>query len=131
MNILITGGAGYIGSHITEQLIDKKYDVVILDNLKTGHKKLINQKANFIKGNINNKKLINNIIKQHNIQTIIHLAAYLNVSEAEKNKLKYYNNNVKGTEALLSAVKIQMLKILSFHLLALFMEMLKEVLMKE
>jgi UDP-glucose 4-epimerase len=105
MNILITGGAGYIGSHITEQLIDKKYDVVILDNLKTGHKKLINQKANFIKGNINNKKLINNIIKQHNIQTIIHLAAYLNVSEAEKNKLKYYNNNVKGTEALLSACK--------------------------
>jgi UDP-glucose 4-epimerase len=105
MKILVTGGAGYIGSHVTEQLIDRKYDVIILDNLKTGHKKLINQKANFIRGNINNKKLVNNIIKQHNIQTIIHLAAYLNVSEAEKNKLKYYNNNIKGTEALLSACK--------------------------
>jgi UDP-glucose 4-epimerase len=105
MSILITGGAGYIGSHITEQLIDRKHDVIILDNLTTGYKKLINQKANFIKGDINNKKLVNNIIKQYNIETIIHLAAYLNVSEAEKNQLKYYNNNVKGTQALLSACK--------------------------
>ena len=105
MSILITGGAGYIGSHITEQLIDRKYDVIILDNLKTGHKRLINKEAIFVRGDINNKKLVNNIIKQYNIQTIIHLAAYLNVSEAEKNKLKYYNNNVKGTQALLSACK--------------------------
>jgi UDP-glucose 4-epimerase len=105
MSILVTGGAGYIGSHITESLIDRKYNVIILDNLKTGHKRLINQKANFIKGDINNKKLVNNIIKQYNIQTVIHLAAYLNVSEAEKNKLKCWNNNVKGTENLLSACK--------------------------
>jgi UDP-glucose 4-epimerase len=105
MSILITGGAGYIGSHITESLVERKYNVIILDNLKTGHKRLINQKANFIKGDINNKKLVNNIIKQYNIQTIIHLAAYLNINEAEKNKLKYWNNNVKGTENLLSACK--------------------------
>ena len=77
MSILITGGAGYIGSHITEQLIDRKYNVIILDNLITGHKRLINKKAIFIRGDINNKKLVNNIIKQYNIQTIIHLAAYL------------------------------------------------------
>ena len=105
MNILITGGAGYIGSHVVELLIQKKNDIIILDNLTTGRKRLINKKAIYIKGDINNKKLVNNIIKQYNIQTIIHLAAYLNVSEAEKNKLKYYNNNVKGTEALLSACK--------------------------
>ena len=105
MNILITGGAGYIGSHVVELLIQKKNDIIILDNLTTGHKRLINKEAIFIKGDINNKKLVNNIIKQYNIQTIIHLAAYLNVSEAEKNKLKYYNNNVKGTQALLSACK--------------------------
>jgi UDP-glucose 4-epimerase len=105
MGILITGGAGYIGSHIVEQLINRKYDIIFLDNLKTGHKKLINKKANFIKGDINNKKLVNSIIKQYNIQTIIHLAAYLNVSEAEKNKLKYWNNNIKGTENLLSACR--------------------------
>jgi UDP-glucose 4-epimerase len=105
MSILVTGGAGYIGSHIIEALIDRKYDVIILDNLTTGHKRLINQKANFIKGDINNKKLVNNIIKLYNIQTIIHLAAYLNVSEAETRKLKYWNNNIKGTENFLSACK--------------------------
>jgi UDP-glucose 4-epimerase len=102
---LITGGNGYIGSHIVEALIDRKYEVIILNNLTTGHKRLINQKANFIKGDTNNKKLLSNIIKQYNIQTIIHLAAYLNVSEAETRKLKYWNNNIKGTENLLSACK--------------------------
>ena len=105
MNILISGGAGYIGSHIAEQLINKKYNVTILDNLKTGYKRLINKKANFIKGDINNKKLVNNIFKRYNIQTIIHLAAYLNVSEAEKIKSKYWKNNIIGTKALLSACK--------------------------
>jgi len=105
MNILITGGAGYIGSHITEQLINKKYDVIILDNLKTGHEKLIDQKANFIKGDINNKKLVNNIIRRYNIQTIIHLAAFLNVSEAERNKSRYYKNNVDGTKNIILACK--------------------------
>jgi UDP-glucose 4-epimerase len=105
MNILITGGAGYIGSHVTKQLIDRKYNIIILDNLKTGDKRLINQKANFIKGDIRNKKVVKNIIEEYNIRTIIHLAAYLNVVEAEKNKLKYWNNNVKGTKLILSACK--------------------------
>jgi UDP-glucose 4-epimerase len=105
INILVTGGAGYIGGHITEQLIDRKYNVIILDNLKTGHKRQINQKANFIKGDINNKKLVNNIIKRQNIQTIIHLAAYSNVSEAERNKLEYKINNIQGTQNLIFACK--------------------------
>jgi UDP-glucose 4-epimerase len=105
MSILITGGAGYIGSHVAEKFVNRKYDVIILDNLMTGHKKLINPKANFIKGDINNRKLVNNILKQYNVRTIIHLAAYLNVSEAEKSKLKYWKNNVIGTKALLSACK--------------------------
>jgi len=105
MNILVTGGAGYIGGHIAEQLVDRKYNVIILDNLKTGHKRLINPKANFIKGDINNKKLLNNIIKRYNIQTIIHLAAYLNVSEAERNILKYKINNIQGTKNLIFACK--------------------------
>ena len=56
MNILITGGAGYIGSHIAEQLINKKNKIIILDNLETGFKKLINKKAIFIKGDITDKK---------------------------------------------------------------------------
>lgn len=105
-NILVTGGAGYIGSHIVEELVKKKSNnTFILDNLSTGHKRLINQKSNFIKGDINNSKLIKKIIKKNNIQTIIHLAANLNISEAEKKKIKYYRNNVTGTKNLLLACK--------------------------
>ena len=96
-NILVTGGAGYIGSHVVEQLIKDKETVIILDNLVTGHKKLINKKAKFIKADIKSKTQIAKIVKDHNITSVIHLAAYLNVSEAEKNKKKYYENNVTGT----------------------------------
>ena len=103
-NILITGGAGYIGSHIAELLVKNKSNkVFILDNLVTGHKKLINKKAKFIKADIKDKKKLSKIIKEYKIDAIIHLAAYLNVSEAEKNKKKYYTNNVIGTKNLIEA----------------------------
>mgnify|MGYP000031655155 FL=1 len=104
-NILVTGGAGYIGSHIVEQLIKNKENVIILDNLVTGYKKLINKKAKFVKADIKNKSKITKIIKDYNISSIIHLAAYLNVSEAENNKKKYYQNNIIGTKNLLEACK--------------------------
>ena len=104
-NILVTGGAGYIGSHIVEQLIKNKDKVIILDNLVTGYKKLINKKAKFIKADIKNKSTIVKIIKKNNISSVVHLAAYLNVSEAEKNKKKYYENNIIGTKNLLEACK--------------------------
>ena len=105
MNILITGGAGYIGSHIAEQLISKKNNIIIVDNLETGRKKLINKKGIFIKSDIKDKKNLASIINKYKIETIFHLAAYLNVSEAEKYKLKYYKNNILGTKNLLLASK--------------------------
>jgi UDP-glucose 4-epimerase len=105
MNILVTGGAGYIGSHVVEKLLNLKKTVIILDNLSTGHKKLINKKVKFIYGNINNKKLLCKIIKQYNIQSIIHLAASLNVSEAESNKSKYKKNNIQGTKNIIFACR--------------------------
>ena len=85
-NVLITGGAGYIGSHIIELLIKKKYKVFIIDNLSTGYKKLINQKAKFYKLNINNLKKIRKIIKVNKITTVIHLAASASVSVGESKK---------------------------------------------
>ena len=103
-NILVTGGAGYIGSHIAEQLV-KNNKIYILDNLSTGHKTLINKKAYFIKGDIKNFPLIRKIIIKYKIQTIIHLAASLNVSEAESNKKKYYQNNIIGTKNLILSCK--------------------------
>jgi len=115
MNILVTGGAGYIGSHIVEQLIKKKSNnILVLDNLSTGRKKLINKKSKFIKGDIKNLNLLKKIIKKHSIQTIIHLAAHLNVSEAEKKKIKYYRNNVTGTKNLLLACKNSKVKSIIF-----------------
>ena len=102
MNILVTGGAGYIGSHIIELLVKKKTNkIIVLDNLSTGYKILINQKSKFFKGDINSKKLISKLINKFNIDTIIHLAASLNVSEAQKNKKKYFKNNITGTKNLL------------------------------
>ena len=85
-NILITGGAGYIGSHVAEVLVKKKYNVILFDNLITGHKKLINKKAQFINGDIKNLNKLSKVIKNFKIDSIIHLAAFLNVSEAEINK---------------------------------------------
>tara|TARA_A100001035_G_C27781428_1_gene501937 strand:+ start:1899 stop:2891 length:993 start_codon:yes stop_codon:yes gene_type:complete len=113
-NILVTGGAGYIGSHIVENLVKTKNKVIILDNLVTGYKRLINKKAKFIQGDIKKKRELIKIIKNNNINSIIHLAAYLNVSEAEKNKKKYYNNNVIGTKNLIEACKNSSVKNIIF-----------------
>ena len=104
-NILVTGGAGYIGSHIIELLIKKNLKVFIIDNLSTGYKKLINKKAKFFKADINQYQLVRKIIKNKNIDSIIHLAAKLNIAEGEKNPKIYYKNNISGTLNLLKACK--------------------------
>tara|TARA_B100000900_G_scaffold90502_1_gene73784 strand:+ start:321 stop:1301 length:981 start_codon:yes stop_codon:yes gene_type:complete len=113
-NILVTGGAGYIGSHIVEQLIKTKARVVIIDNLATGYKKLINKKAIFVKGDIKNFKKLSKTVDKYRIDSIIHLAAYLNISEAERNKKKYYQNNVLGTLNLIKCCKSSNIKSIVF-----------------
>lgn len=105
-NILVTGGAGYVGSHIVEQLVKKSFlNIFIVDDLSTGHKRLISKKANFIKANINKTQLIKKIILKNKIDTIIHLAAKTIVTESEKKPKLYYNVNVLGTRSLLNAAK--------------------------
>jgi UDP-glucose 4-epimerase len=101
--ILVTGGAGYIGSKICYDLTDLGYKVFIIDNLITGHKKLINKSAKFYLCDILDYKQLNEIIKKNHITDIIHLAASLDVEESSKNPLKYFINNVEGTENLLKA----------------------------
>ncbi len=102
-NILITGGAGYIGSHITEILIKDKKKVVIVDNLSTGYRELINKKAKFYRSNINNIKKIKSIIIENKIDSVIHLAASLIISEGEKSPKKYFKNNVLNTKDFITA----------------------------
>ena len=112
--VLLTGGAGYIGSHVAEELEKTQFKTIIVDNLVTGSKKLINKKSVFIKGNIKNIKLINKILKKYKVEHIIHLAALLNVSEAEIKKKKYYMNNVEGTLSLMKACKSTFVKNIIF-----------------
>jgi UDP-glucose 4-epimerase len=109
-NILVTGGAGYIGSHIVELLVKTKSNIIIVDNLATGHKKLIDKKAKFIKEDIRNKISITQIINDYKINSIIHLAGSLNVSEGEKNKKKYYQNNVEGSLNLINSCRNSLVK---------------------
>ena len=104
-NILITGGAGYIGSHISEILTKKNKKIFIVDNLSTGHKRLINKKAKFFKVDILKYKTINKIIVKNKIDSVVHLAAKLIIGEGEKKPKKYFKNNVLGTKNLLKACK--------------------------
>jgi UDP-glucose 4-epimerase len=108
--ILVTGGAGYIGSKISYDLTDLGYEVFIIDNLSTGYKKLINPKAHFYYGDILNFDFVNNILRKNKITSIIHLAASLSVEESQINPLKYYRNNVEGTNILLKAAVNNKLK---------------------
>ncbi len=104
-NILITGGAGYIGSHIAEVLVKNKKKIFIVDNLSTGFKKLINIKAKFFKTDIQNVDKIKDIIVKNKIDSIIHLAAVLSVEESQKKPKKYNRINVIGTKKLLATIK--------------------------
>ena len=102
-NILITGGAGYIGSHISEVLIKNKKKIFIADNLSTGYRRLINKKAKFFKVDILKNKKIREIILKNEIDSVIHLAANLIIGEGEKYPKNYFKNNVSGTKNLFKA----------------------------
>ena len=102
--ILVCGGAGYIGSHAVRQLIDKGEDVVIVDNLETGHKDAIHPKAKFYKVDIRNEQELNKVFEENDIDVVVHFAANSLVGESMTNPLKYFNNNVHGTEVLLKVM---------------------------
>ena len=109
-NILVTGGAGYIGSNIIELLLKEKNKIFIIDNLSTGYKKLINKKVKFYKIDINKYDNVRKIILDNKIDTVIHLAASISIEESNKNPKKFYNNNVNGTESLVKACKKSLVK---------------------
>ena len=114
MRILVTGGAGYIGSKVCHDLLNKNHKVFVIDNLSTGHKKLIPKKAIFFFGDILNKKRVISIIKNNNINAVMHLAASLSVEESERKPKKYFSNNVIGTKKLLQACSLCNIKYFIF-----------------
>ena len=101
IKILVTGGAGYIGSKFSYDAISNGYEVIIVDNLSTGNTKLLPKKAIFYKSDISNEKKIHYILKKHKIKIVVHFAASTNVSESMLKPLKYYSNNTIATEKLI------------------------------
>ena len=104
MSILVCGGAGYIGSHAVYQLIKADEDVVIVDNLQTGHRKAINPFAKFYEGDIRNAALLDRIFTENKIEAVVHFAANSLVGESVEKPLLYFNNNVYGMQILLESM---------------------------
>ena len=104
MAILVCGGAGYIGSHTVHQLVAKGEEVVIVDNLQTGHRGAINPKAKFYEGDIRNPEILDQIFTNNQIEAVIHFAANSLVGESMVKPLLYFNNNVYGMQILLESM---------------------------
>lgn len=104
MSILVLGGAGYIGSHAVYQLIEKGKDVVVIDNLQTGHKEAVHPEATFYEGDIRDRKFLKEVFQNEKIDAVIHFAANSLVGESMEKPLEYFDNNVYGTQVLLEAM---------------------------
>lgn len=101
--ILVVGGAGYIGSHFVEELINEK-EVIVLDNLSTGHRQFVHEQAQFIEGNLGDEQLLHSIFSEYKIDAVVHFAASSLVGESVVNPIKYYDNNVSSTLVLLKTM---------------------------
>ncbi len=117
--ILVTGGAGYIGSHCVLALLEKGYQVRIFDNFSTGHKKITAILSQFghlevVQGDLNNSQDLANAFDPGGIEAVIHFAAFSQVAESVENPGKYYHNNVSGTVNLLNAMMMHDVKKIVF-----------------
>ncbi len=101
MSVLVTGGAGYIGSHMVWELLDKGEDVVVIDNLSTGFDWAVAPRAKFVLGDIGDMKLVTRVIEQNSVDTIIHFAGSVVVPESLEKPLEYYENNTVKTRNLI------------------------------
>ncbi len=102
--ILIIGGAGYIGSHTVKDLLSNGYNCIVADNLIYGHEQAVDKRAVFIKADLMDKQSLRDIFTKHEIQAVIHFAAFAYVGESVESPQKYYQNNVVGTINLLDVM---------------------------
>ncbi|QMT18133.1 UDP-glucose 4-epimerase GalE [Planococcus maritimus] len=104
MSVLVLGGAGYVGSHAVYQLIDQGMDVVVVDNLENGHRQAVHPNATFYEGDIRDANFLDSVFENESIDEVLHFAANSLVGESMENPLKYFDNNVYGTQVLLKAM---------------------------
>ncbi|GEO69798.1 UDP-glucose 4-epimerase GalE [Levilactobacillus acidifarinae] len=104
MTVLVLGGAGYIGSHAVDRLVEKGYDVAVVDNLVTGHRAAVNPKARFYQGDVRDQDFLNDVFDKEDIEGVIHFAAFSVVPESMKKPLKYFDNNTAGMVSLLEVM---------------------------
>jgi UDP-glucose 4-epimerase len=112
MTILVTGGAGYIGSHTVVQLLESDKQVVIVDDFSNSHPQVLNRikeltgkSAIFVKGDLNNAEIADQIFSKHNIESVIHFAGFKAVGESVAKPLMYYQNNINTTLNILKAMQ--------------------------
>ena len=105
MKVLVTGGAGYIGSHTVHQLIAEHHDVVVYDNLSKGHRGAVAPEAVFVQGDLRDASLLTEVLTAHQIEAVVHFAADSLVGESMSLPSKYYHNNVVATLALLDTMR--------------------------
>ncbi|WP_117168310.1 UDP-glucose 4-epimerase GalE [Paraliobacillus sediminis] len=105
MQVLVLGGAGFIGSHAVYQLIDQGHHVIVIDNLETGHREALHPDATFYPGDIRDIDFLRDVFTNEKIDAVLHFAANSLVGESMENPLKYFDNNVYGTQVLLQAMQ--------------------------
>lgn len=104
MRVLVTGGAGYIGSVVTEKLLAAGHEAVVYDNLSKGHRTAVSREAKFFKGDIRDRDILRNVLVEQRIEAVIHLAADSLVGESVVQPAKYFHNNLYGGMVLLNAM---------------------------
>jgi UDP-glucose 4-epimerase len=114
MRILVTGGAGYIGSVAVEQLADRGYTVVVLDNLVKGHRPAVDPRALFVEGDFGDVALVERTLRDNQIDAVMHFAAHSLVGESMQNPVKYFANNVSSSLSMVEAMLQSGVKMLVF-----------------
>ncbi|WP_432799501.1 UDP-glucose 4-epimerase GalE [Poriferisphaera sp. WC338] len=114
MNVLVTGGAGYIGSHAVKQLVEAGHNVFVIDNLCMGHRAAVHQDATFYELDIRETEALTEILKKNNIEVVMHFAALAVVGDSVTDPISYYDNNTLGSLSLLKAINAADIKKLVF-----------------
>jgi len=102
--VLVTGGAGYIGSHAVKALVQSGHGVVVIDNLSAGHRRAVAQDVPLVEADVHDSTVVRSVIREHRVDVVMHFAAWLDVGESVRRPAAYYHNNVVGTLSLLDAM---------------------------